>query len=151
MEITDLVYIDDTGYHFSDYPAFLSWLQDKYRGVYGADVYLEADSQDGQFLAILAKAFYDTAAVGASVYNSFSPVTAQGVGLARLVKINGLTKQVPSFSTVILTIVGTAATVITDGVAKDTLGQKWLLPATEASTSPRLRNWSALSMQESQR
>lgn len=134
MQITDLVYIDSTGYHFSDYPSFLAWIQDQYRAIYGADVYLEADSQDGQFLAVLAKAFYDTAALGASVFNSFSPVTAQGAGLARVVKINGLTKRVSSNSTVELTIVGQAGTVIgtvgSPGIATDALKQKWILPVT---------------------
>lgn len=129
MQITDLVYIDPTGYHFGTYPEFLAWLQDQYRAIYGADVYLEADSQDGQFLAVLAKAFYDTAALGGAVYNSFSPVTAQGLGLARVVKINGLRKRVASKSTVDLLIVGQAGTVITNGVAIDTLEQKWNLPS----------------------
>lgn len=129
MEITDLVFIDATGYHFVDYPSFFQWRQDQYRSIYGQDVYLEVDSQDGQYLSILARADYNTAALGASVYNSFAPVSAQGTGLARLVKINGLTKQSPSFSTVTLTIVGQAGTVIINGVATDSLGQKWFLPA----------------------
>lgn len=132
MEITELVYLDETGYHYADYPTFLSWLQDEYRGIYGADVYLEADSQDGQFLAILAKAFYDTAALGASVYNSFSPAGAQGVGLARLVKINGLEKRAATYSTADLTIVGQAGTVLgvvgAPAMAVDTLEQKWVIP-----------------------
>src|SRR5271165_3585040 len=106
MTLTDLVYIDSTGHHFADYPSFQTWLTGQYQSIYGADVILTPDSQDGQFLAILARAFYDTAALGASVYNSFSPVTAQGVGLSRLVKINGLTRLSPSFSTVVLTLVG---------------------------------------------
>ena len=130
MNVSDLVFIDSTGYNFSDFPAFLAWLQAGYQAIYGADVYLGADSQDGQFVAILAQAFYDTAALGASVYNSFSPVTAQGVGLSRNVKINGLSRLVPSFSTVTLTIVGTAGTVITNGVAQDILSQQWVLPTT---------------------
>lgn len=129
MDITDLVYIDSTGYHLSDYPSFQTWLIGIYQGIYGQDVYLENDSQDGQFLAILAQAFYDTGALGQSVYNSFSPVSAQGAGLARNVKINGLTKLVPSFSTVDLTIVGVAGTVIINGIANDSLSQQWLLPA----------------------
>ena len=128
MEYTDLVYIDDTGYHYADYPTFLAYYQEKSRGIYGADVYLEADSQDGQWLAVQAKAAYDAAAQGASTYNSFSPSTAQGVGLSRNVKINGLERLVPSYSTVTLTIVGVAGTVITNGVATDSLGQKWNLP-----------------------
>lgn len=130
MNVSDLAFIDSTGYHYADYPTFLAWLQAGYQAIYGADVYLGADSQDGQFVASLAQALFDTAALGSSVYNSFSPVTAQGVGLARLVKINGLTKEVASFSTVTLTIVGTANTVIINGIAQDILGQQWALPST---------------------
>lgn len=134
MLITDLAYIDSTGYHYSDYPAFLAWLKDKYRGVYGADVYLESDSQDGQWLAIFAQALYDTAALGASTYNSFSPATAQGLGLARNVKINGIRKRSATFSTADVTLGGTTGTVIGAvgalGVVIDTLNQKWNIPIT---------------------
>lgn len=129
MEITDLVWIDATGYHFSDYPSFLTWLTGVYTGIYGADADLDPDTQDGQFLSILAQAFYDTAALGGSVYNSFSPVTSQGLGLARLVKINGLEKGIPTNSQVELQLVGTAGTAIENGIAIDTLQQQWDLPA----------------------
>lgn len=128
MELNDLVYIDSTGYHYADYPSFLQWRVEQYQAIYGADVYIDPDSQDGQLLAIQAKADYDTAAKGLAVYNSFSPLTGQGTGLSRLVKINGITRQEPSFSTVTLTIVGTAGTVIANGIAQDTLTQQWLLP-----------------------
>lgn len=127
--ITTLVWIDSTGYNFADYPTFLAWYQSSYQSVYGSDVYIDPDSLDGQWLAIQAQAAYDLAALGASVYNSFSPITAQGTGLARVVKINGLTKESASYSTVTLTIVGTAGTVITNGFATDTLGQQWNLPS----------------------
>ena len=127
MEITDLVYVDATGYHFADYPSFRQYLVEKYQAIYGADIYLEDDSQDGQIVSIQARALYDTAALGASVYNSFSPVSAQGTGLSRNVKINGIERLVPSYSTAILTLVGSANTLITNGVATDTLGRKWFL------------------------
>lgn len=130
MELADLVYIDATGYHFADYPAFLAWRTAQYQAIYGADVYLEADSQDGQLLAVQALADYQTAALGASVYNSFSPVTAQGVGLARNVKINGLNKRVPTHSTVDILITGQSGTIISSGVVIDTLEQKWDVPVT---------------------
>lgn len=129
MDVSTLAFIDSTGYHFADYPTFLAWLQDQYRGIYGADVYLESDSQDGQLLAIFAKALYDTAALGASVYNSFSPVSAQGTGLSRNVKINGVNRRVATHSTADLLIVGQTGTTITNGVAIDSLSQKWNLPA----------------------
>lgn len=128
MQITDLVYIDETGYHYSDYPAFLDWLQTKYRAIYGADIVLSASSQDGQFLAILAQAFFDTASVGASVYSSFSPSTAQGVGLSRVVRINGISRRIPTFSTVDLDIGGTVGTTIVGGIVVDDLNQKWDIP-----------------------
>lgn len=128
MGVTDLVFIDSAGYHFVDFPTFQAWLIAQYQGIYGSDVYLGPDSQDGQFLAIVAQALYDTAALGASVFNSFSPATAQGVGLSRNVKINGLSRQIPSNSTVELTIVGQAGTQIVNAVAQDTLQQKWDIP-----------------------
>lgn len=132
MELQDLAYIDETGFHFADYPTFLQFIQEKYRGIYGADVYLEADSQDGQWLGVQALCMYQTAANQAATFNSFSPVTAQGVGLSRQVKLNGLNRRVPTKSTVDLTIVGQAGTVLgtvgAPAVAIDTLDQKWNIP-----------------------
>lgn len=130
MELSDLVYIDSTGFHFADYPTFLQFFTDGYQGIYGADTNLAADTQDGQFIAIQAKAAYDTASIAASTYNSFSPVTAQGVGLSRNVKINGINRRVPTNSVVDLTIVGQSGTVLTDAIATDALNQKWLIPVT---------------------
>jgi hypothetical protein len=83
MDFTTLAWIDSAGYHFVDFPTMLAAYQAAYQGVYGSDVYLGADSQDGQWVTIQAQASYDMAALGAATYNSFSPVTAQGVGLAR--------------------------------------------------------------------
>lgn len=130
MAVSDLVYIDSTGYHFEDYPAFLEEFQNNYRTIYGADVNLDASTQDGQRVAVEAKGAYDTAAVGAAIYNSFSPVTAQGVGLSRNVKINGIGRRVPTNSTVDVVIVGTTGTVLSDAVATDALEQKWNIPLT---------------------
>lgn len=128
--LTELVYIDETGYHYADYPTFLEWLKEEYRAIFGADVYLEADSQDGQDIAIRARALFDSAALGASVYNSFSPATAQGNGLASVVKINGIKKRIPTKSTVDLDIAGSVGTTITDGLAEDeTTGNKWVIPS----------------------
>ena len=104
-------------------------MQSEYRTIYGADTYLEADSQDGQWVAILALAMFDSMQVAAAIYNSFSPLTAQKDALSRNVKINGIARLTASYSTADLTIVGQAGTVILNGQAKDTLDQKWNLPA----------------------
>lgn len=130
MNVSDLAFIDATGYNCADFPTFLQFVQDGYRAIYGDDIYLGPDSMDGQWTAFLAQAFYDVAQVGQNTYNSFSPSSAQGVGLSRVVKINGLRREIPTNSIVTLTIVGVAATVITNGIAVDNLNQQWLLPST---------------------
>lgn len=129
MAISDLIFVDQSGLHYPDYPTVLTYLQGEYRTIYGADTYLEADSQDGQWVAILALAMYDSMQVAAAVYNSFSPLTAQKDALSRNVKINGIARLVASYSTADLTIVGQAGTTVLNGQAKDTLDQKWNLPA----------------------
>ncbi|AMM17517.1 hypothetical protein AX768_25290 [Burkholderia sp. PAMC 28687] len=121
--------IDATGITAPSYADVLSFLKAQYQSIYGSDIYLESDSQDGQFLAIIASAINDANAVAISVYNAFSPATAQGANLSSVVKINGIARAVSSFSTVDLTIVGQVGIPIANGVVQDTNQVKWDLPA----------------------
>lgn len=120
--------ISATGITAGSFSDWLTYLQTQYQAIYGADTYLGNDSQDGQFLGILAKALSDCCAAAVSVYNSFSPATAQGAGLSSVVKINGLQRLTPSFSVVNLTITGTSGTTIANGQAQDANGNLWSLP-----------------------
>ena len=120
--------IDATGLHVPAYADVLAYFQDAFRGIFGADVYLGNDSQDGQWLAILAAAHHDTNMATAAAYNARSPATAQGVGLSSVVKINGIARDIPTNSTVDLVVVGQAGTTILDGRASDGASQ-WALPA----------------------
>jgi len=129
MAISDLIYIDATGFHYPDYPTALAFYQNEYRGIYGADVYLEADSQDGQWVAVQAQSLYDACVVFSGIYNSFSPSFAIGDGLSRNVAINGIARNAADYSTVDLDLVGTAGTTITNGKAQDSNGIKWSLPS----------------------
>ena len=122
--------IDANGISAPQFADILAWLQDQYRAIYGADVYLGNDSQDGQFLGILAAAINDSNAAAVACYNAFSPATAQGAGLSSVVKINGIARLVPTPSTVDLQIVGQAGTVIDRGLVEDAEGNEWALPAT---------------------
>jgi len=123
--------IDANGISAPSYAEVLDYLQTQYRAIFGADIYLGNDSQDGQFLAILASAINDSNAAAVAVYNAFSPATAQGNGLSSNVKINGISRLVASASTVDLLIVGQVGTVITNGIATDQNDtNNWLLPAT---------------------
>ena len=120
--------IDETGCHVPTYDAVLAYFQNAYRGICGSDVYLGNDSQDGQWVAIIALAHYDSCTMAAAVYNSFSPTTAQGAGLSTNVKLNGISRAVATNSTVDLTLVGQAGTVITSGIATDGTN-RWFLPS----------------------
>lgn len=128
-------YIDSAGIHTPTYNEILDGLKADFRAIFGADVYLEADSQEGQMLAMFALAIHDANQFAVSVYNSFSPQTAQGVGLSRMVKVNGIARLAASHSTVDVTITGTAGTVISSGVVQDVAGQKWSLPASVTISS----------------
>lgn len=123
-------YIDDTGLHVPEYADIKSTLESAWRGIYGADIYLEPDSQDGQLIAVFALALLDTYQAMEQVYQGFSPSTASGETLSRVVKINGIRRQAGSHSTADVTITGTAGTTITNGIVEDVAGQKWDLPST---------------------
>jgi uncharacterized phage protein gp47/JayE len=122
-------YIDAAGIHTPTYPDILAKRQADFRAIFGADLYLEADSQEGQMLAMFAQAEHDANQLAVAVYNAFSPQTAQGAGLSRMVKINGLTRLTASHSTAEVHLVGTVGTSITAGVVADVAGRKWDLPA----------------------
>lgn len=122
--------IDATGIHVPSYADILSYLQGQYQQIYGSDVYLGNDSQDGQLLAIFAAAINDANAATVAVYNSFSPATAQGAGLSSVVKINGLVRKSATYSMCDVLIVGNAGTTITNGIVSDDNQNKWNLPAT---------------------
>lgn len=121
--------IDANGIQVPPFEDVLVFLQGKYREIYGADVYLENDSQDGQFLGVIATAVNDTNAAIVAAYNSFSPATAQGNGLSSVVKINGISRATPSNSQVNVKLVGQAGTTVNDGAVTDANGFRWLLPA----------------------
>lgn len=122
-------FIDSTGIHAPSYQQILSYLKAQYQSIYGSDVYLGNDSQDGQLLAIFAAALNDANNSQIAVYNAFSPATAQGAGLSSVVKINGIARLVPSNSNVDLTIIGQATSTIINGIAVDVNNNRWFLPS----------------------
>ena len=122
-------FIDDYGIHVPDYPTVLEDVKNDMRGIYGLDLYLEPDSQEGQLCAAFATRMYDCYTLAQSVYNSYSPHTAQGVGLSSVVKTNGIARQPHTFSQVSLRIIGQGGTEIRNGIVADQAGQRWLLPA----------------------
>ncbi|MNL92025.1 hypothetical protein D3C81_17770 [compost metagenome] len=117
-----------SGISAPDYQTILSRLTGYFQQIYGDDVYLDPDSKDGQMVAIYARGIHDTNNTAIAVYNSFSPATAQGRGLASNVKINGISVTPASRSTADVLIVGQVGTLITNGTVRDSNGITWSLP-----------------------
>lgn len=121
--------ITPTGITAPSYADILESLKEQMQAIFGSDIYLESDSQDGQMLAIIARAFYDANATTIAAYNSFSPVYAQGVGLSSQSKINGIRRLIATNSQAVGNVSGVAGTIITGGVVADGDGNLWNLPS----------------------
>lgn len=119
-----------TGITAPDYADILQQLRISYWGIYGSDADLDDDTQDGQFLAILAQIIHDCNQTAIAVFNAFSPATAQGVGLSNVIKINGLRRNIPTNSQSPVVIGGQVGTQINNGRVGDNLnlGTTWNLP-----------------------
>lgn len=121
-------YIDDAGLHIPSYNDIRDDLIAQFKTIYGQDIYLDNDSQDYQMISAFALKNYDTMQLLQIVYNNRSPKTAVGSALDGIVKLNGIKRKAASYSTCVLTLNGTASTVITNGVVEDDAGVKWNLP-----------------------
>lgn len=127
---TPVAYVDQTGIHVPAYEDVLTYFINQYLGIYGEDTYLGDDSQDFQWIAIVALAIHDANSMAVQVYNSFSPATAEGIGLSSVVKINNMRRLVPTNSMVDLLLIGQNGTTIINGIARDENQNNWLLPPT---------------------
>jgi uncharacterized phage protein gp47/JayE len=121
--------ITPTGISAPTYSEIYQSLQESFKEIYGPDSYINPDSQDGQLLAIFAKAVSDANDTAIKVYNDFSPVSAQGAGLSSLVRLSGITRLSSSNSQVDVEIVGVVGTVIVNGKVAGPDGNQWSLPA----------------------
>lgn len=120
--------VTENGIKAPSYAEILEYFKEKAKTIFGQDVDLDADTQDGQLIAIFAQAISDVNAQAIATYNQFNPNTAVGVGLDSAVKTNGIERQEATKSTVDLVLIGQAGTVINNGIASDDAGTNWLLP-----------------------
>lgn len=101
-----------------------------YYGIFGADSDIDPDTQDGQLIAFWTSGFNNVNAAQIASYGAFSPATAQRNGLSSVVKINGIMRDVASFSEVDIDVVGVAGTILLNCVVKDAGNNNWSLPDT---------------------
>jgi len=121
-------YMDSTGIHIPSFSDIQNNLVTQARSIYGNDIYLDNDSQDMQYISAISKAIYDAMQCAELAVNNQSPQTAIGTSLDSLVKLNGLKRLSPTYSTVQITCIGTPGTVIPAGVVQDNSGYRWDLP-----------------------
>lgn len=129
MGTTPVCTISATGIYRPSLSDVLAYFVEQFQSIYGSDVYLDSDSQDGEWIGVLSAAVDDCNAMAAQAYNAFSPSTAQGTGLSSVVKINGLKRATPGYSTAPMLVVGVSGTEISAGLVKDANGYTWALPA----------------------
>ena len=129
MPISDPVFrVTSDGITAPSYDEILDYFQSQARSIFGSDINLDADTQDGQLIAIFAAALHDVNSQAIATYNAFGPKTAIGPALDNAVALNGLKRQQATASQVDLRLIGQAGTIITNGAALDTFENRWLLP-----------------------
>ncbi|TXG97758.1 MAG: baseplate J/gp47 family protein [Nevskiaceae bacterium] len=119
--------ITDLGYFRTRLDERLANLIAGYKAIYGDDIQVDPDDMDGEFLSLAANALGDVDALAEVVYNSMNPQSATGLGLSRLVQLNGIKRIAGTYSRVDVVVGGTMGTVIPAGsVVKDKVtGVKW--------------------------
>lgn len=100
-------YLDENGLHMPTYEERLADLIEKYKAIFGDDVYIDPDSMDYQMLSIFAKHLSDMSAVLVDTYNARNPDYASGVSLDTLLPLNGLSRKAATQSTCELFFRGT--------------------------------------------
>jgi uncharacterized phage protein gp47/JayE len=104
-----LIYVDRaTGLHRASRSDLRSYLESSLKGIYGAGIDLSPATQDGQLVDALTDVYDELLSVVVQIYSARSPTGATGAALARLVKINGVTKKGPAHSTGVVTLTSAA-------------------------------------------
>lgn len=123
-------FVDSLGFHMPTYPDIRDQLILDAQNIFGQDIYVGVDSQDYQWIAIVAEKIYDAFQTASLVYNNRGPNVAIGVGLDSIIKINGIKRKAATYSTCTVTLSGVPNTIINNGVITDKGSIKWDLPTT---------------------
>ena len=128
--------ISNTGLVIERLDAILTRLSQSMRDIYGQDINLNADTQDGQFVGILSQGIADFNEGWAGVYALSDPTTAVGRWLDIQLKYVGLERNRATFSylnDVQFTVVNN--TIIPEGYTlTDENGTEWTTTNTATST-----------------
>jgi hypothetical protein len=121
--------VGPAGLLVSSYPSILADNLTGFLNIYGQTQDVAPDTAIFQFLSIISLKNSDVNLGLQLVYNQSSPQTAIGAGLDRQLKMNGLAREVFTFSTAPATLTGTPGAVLTNAFGQDQAGNLWALPS----------------------
>lgn len=107
--------LTSTGYNRTRLDEKIANVQAKLRLIYGDGVSLDDDTTDGQQVGIFLEGIDDIDQKAEQVYNMFKPSACSGAALKGAVKINGITWEDGSYSTVTLTFTGVDGALVKAG------------------------------------
>jgi uncharacterized phage protein gp47/JayE len=124
-----IVRIDNSGIYSPPFDLVLGYIQDSYRVIYGQDINIDPDAQDGQLLGLFSDALNDVNNAAVASFNSFIPSYAVGAGLSSIVKINGIRRRAATSSRVVVEVIGQAGITIANARISDnlSLGTEWFI------------------------
>lgn len=118
------------GLTIQTYDEIFAELVSGYQAIYGPDINVDADSPDGQRIAIEAKARLDLQSFALALYNLFDPDFSTGEVLNKIIKLAGIARQPGSRSQVDVTInVSRNITLPAGYTVLDDLDQPWITTA----------------------
>jgi uncharacterized phage protein gp47/JayE len=110
-----LIWADDTGVHRASKSDVRAYLEASYRGIFGLAPGVALEDADARELDASADRYDEMLSAAVAIYESRSPSFAAGAALARLVRLNGVTRKGVQFASVQLTLDGAVGTVVPAG------------------------------------
>lgn len=123
-------------------------LKTKFKSIYGADINLEQNSPDAQWINILAQEKKDTLDLFVQLFNNLDPDRVVGIAQQILYKLNGLVIKAYTYSFVYIDVVVNGPATLQglddnlenpDGVGytvTDNNGNRWILTTTQNFETP---------------
>src|ERR1700677_1126938 len=122
-------YIDATGLNIPTYQDIYDYILTQYCSIYGITLSSNLSTSDIHDITNRALMINDCMNALQLAYNGFMVGSAIGVQQDTLYKVNGISRNAPTYSTASLSITGLAGATLTNLVAQDQNGNLWTLPA----------------------
>lgn len=120
--------ITSTGINIQTFDEIFTQLVDSYKAIYGIDIDLSQDTQDGQRVGIEAKALHDLQQLAVSIYYANDPDLANNDALQSIIKLAGIRKKAASQSSWDLDVTTDRALTLPEGYSViDDVGQTWTI------------------------